>query len=143
MKRSSTQPGSSHRVQFDLFAGSEVRGADKSEPARPQREAALAAGSRAGTAAAKATMTNPPVRPAALQPVEAEPVGRRLIDVREAARRLGLSKSTLDKMRCTGSGPPFVRATGRAVRYDVNDLAEFASARRQRTTRDTLPATTE
>lgn len=63
-----------------------------------------------------------------------------LLDVRAAAAWLGLSKSTLDKMRCYGAGPRFIRATGRAVRYDPADLAAFAEGRRQSRTTDELPA---
>jgi predicted DNA-binding transcriptional regulator AlpA len=59
---------------------------------------------------------------------------RRLLDVREAAARLGLSKSTLDKMRCIGRGPRFIRATDRAIRYDPADLDAFANERRRRST---------
>lgn len=59
---------------------------------------------------------------------------RRLLDVREAAIRLGLSKSTLDKMRCSGRGPRFIRATDRAIRYDPADLQAFADERRRRST---------
>ncbi len=62
----------------------------------------------------------------------AEP--RRLLDVREAALRLGLSKSTLDKMRCLGRGPRFIRATDRAIRYDPADLEAFAAERRRQST---------
>ncbi len=62
--------------------------------------------------------------------------GGRLLDVREAARRLGLSKSTLDKMRCSGQGPRFIRATDRAIRYDPTDLDAFANERRRRSTSD-------
>jgi predicted DNA-binding transcriptional regulator AlpA len=58
----------------------------------------------------------------------------RLLDVREAAMRLGLSKSTLDKMRCSGRGPRFIRATDRAIRYDPADLQAFADGRRRRST---------
>jgi len=58
----------------------------------------------------------------------------RLLDVREAAVRLGLSKSTLDKMRCSGRGPRFIRATDRAIRYDPADLQAFADERRRRST---------
>lgn len=61
---------------------------------------------------------------------------RRLLDVREAALRLGLSKSTLDKMRCSGRGPRFIRATDRAIRYDPADLQAFADERRRRSTTD-------
>jgi len=63
-----------------------------------------------------------------------------LLDVRAAAAWLGLSKSTLDKMRCYGVGPRFIRATGRAVRYDPADLAAFAAERRQSRTSDEIPA---
>ena len=56
---------------------------------------------------------------------------QRLLGVREAARWLGLSKSTLDKMRCAGSGPRFVRVTKRAIRYDPADLVAFAVERRR------------
>jgi len=56
-----------------------------------------------------------------------------LLDVRQAAAWLGLSKSTLDKMRCYGIGPRFIRATSRAIRYDPRDLHDFAAARRQAT----------
>ncbi len=63
-----------------------------------------------------------------------------LLDVRAAAAWLGLSKSTLDKMRCYGVGPRFIRATGRAVRYDPADLTAFAEGRRQSRTTDEFPA---
>lgn len=53
-----------------------------------------------------------------------------LLNVREAATRLGLSKSTLDKMRCAGNGPRFIKSTDRAVRYDPDDLDEWIAARR-------------
>jgi hypothetical protein len=39
-----------------------------------------------------------------------------------AARYIGLSKSTLEKSRLYGGGPPFVRVTSRAIRYRVQDL---------------------
>lgn len=64
----------------------------------------------------------------------------KLVDVREAARILGLSKSTLDKMRCSGKGPPFVRATERAVRYDPVDLKAFKTERRRRSTTEEVLA---
>jgi predicted DNA-binding transcriptional regulator AlpA len=57
--------------------------------------------------------------------------GQHLLDVRAAAAWLGLSKSTLDKMRCYGVGPRYIRATCRAVRYDPNDLRAFVESRRQ------------
>lgn len=52
------------------------------------------------------------------------------IDTAEAARRLGLSISTLEKYRFhrVPDAPPFVRL-GRAVRYRVSDLEAWAAAR--------------
>jgi len=44
----------------------------------------------------------------------------RLLDVPEAAEYLGLSKSTLDKWRCYGEGPQFIKM-GRAIRYRLSD----------------------
>lgn len=57
-----------------------------------------------------------------------------LLNVREAAARLGLSKSTLDKMRCAGKGPHFIKSTDRAVRYDKADLDAWVAARRRNKT---------
>ncbi len=55
-----------------------------------------------------------------------------LLHVRETAARLGLSKSTLDKMRCAGKGPRYVKSTDRAVRYDPADLDAWIAARRSK-----------
>ena len=59
-----------------------------------------------------------------------------LLRVREAAARLGLSKSTLDKMRCDGRGPRFVKITGKIVGYDPADLDAYAEARKRQSTTD-------
>ena len=59
-----------------------------------------------------------------------------LLNVRQAAVRLGLSKSTLDKMRPAGKGPKFVKTTDRAVRYDPADLDQWIAARRKQTNTD-------
>lgn len=56
---------------------------------------------------------------------------------KEAARRLGLSPSTLAKMRVRGDGPPFVKL-GRSVRYDPSDLETYASSQRRRSTSETI-----
>lgn len=55
-----------------------------------------------------------------------------LLNVREAAARLGLSKSTLDKWRCAGKGPRYVKSTDKAVRYDPADLDAWIAARRSK-----------
>lgn len=57
----------------------------------------------------------------------------RKLAVREAAAYLGLSKSTLDKLRVTGGGPAYLRL-GRRVVYDRRDLETWAQASRHRNT---------
>ena len=54
----------------------------------------------------------------------------------EAARFLGLSSSTLEKMRLTGQGPRFLRLGSRAVGYDVEDLRAWLHSRRALSTSD-------
>lgn len=54
----------------------------------------------------------------------------RLLNVQEAARFLGLSVSTLNKMRMTGAGCPFLKL-GRRVLYDLHDLQGWAYERRR------------
>jgi excisionase family DNA binding protein len=50
-----------------------------------------------------------------------------------AASYLGLSKSTLEKGRISGNGPPF-RKLGRRVLYTISDLDAWAdNCRRQST----------
>ena len=56
----------------------------------------------------------------------------------EAARFVALSPSTLEKMRLTGAGPPFIRLGARAVGYDVNDLREWLRSRRASSTSDAV-----
>lgn len=47
-----------------------------------------------------------------------------LMTVGQAASYLGLAVSTLNKWRCHGGGPIFIKM-GRAVRYRVVDLETF------------------
>jgi predicted DNA-binding transcriptional regulator AlpA len=54
----------------------------------------------------------------------------------EAAGYLGLSTSTLAKMRLRGDGPPYLKAGRRAVIYDVQDLEAWLGTRRRRSTSD-------
>jgi len=51
----------------------------------------------------------------------------------EAARYLGLAVSTLNKWRCLGGGPKFLKL-GRAVRYRQADLEAYLSSRQLRST---------
>jgi predicted DNA-binding transcriptional regulator AlpA len=50
------------------------------------------------------------------------------IRVREAAAYVGLSKSSLDKLRCFGGGPRYSKL-GRPVVYDVADLDVWVAER--------------
>lgn len=52
-----------------------------------------------------------------------------VLSVLEARDYTGLSKSTLDKMRCTGEGPKFVRLGKRKIGYFSVDLDEWMRAR--------------
>ena len=47
-----------------------------------------------------------------------------LLTVDQAAIYLGLARSTLNKWRCHGGGPTFIKM-GRAVRYRQQDLEGF------------------
>lgn len=61
----------------------------------------------------------------------------RLLNVQEAARFLGLSASTLNKLRLTGGGPRFMKL-GRRVLYDLRDLEEWACEHRRSHTSESL-----
>lgn len=64
----------------------------------------------------------------------AEFEGGDLLDTRKAARRVGLGMSTLEKMRCQGRGPRFVKLTNSAVRYHPSDLDAWIATRVRRST---------
>ena len=55
---------------------------------------------------------------------------RRVLRTPSAATYVGLTKGTLDKMRCIGRGPKFVRLGTRAVGYLIEDLDAFIEAGR-------------
>jgi len=59
-----------------------------------------------------------------------------LLTTIQAAARLNLSPSTLNKSRLTGDGPRFVKL-GSAVRYRSDDLDAWVSAQVRRSTSDT------
>jgi predicted DNA-binding transcriptional regulator AlpA len=60
----------------------------------------------------------------------------KVVNASEAARLLGLSESTLAKLRLNGSGPTYCKL-GRRVVYRTTDLDEWLQSR---TTRDTSDA---
>jgi predicted DNA-binding transcriptional regulator AlpA len=51
----------------------------------------------------------------------------------DAARILGLSQSTLAKLRLSGNGPAYCKL-GRRVVYQPDDLVEWLAERRRRST---------
>lgn len=51
------------------------------------------------------------------------------LNTKEAAAYLGLSVSLLTKLRCRGTGPAFVRAGERLVKYRTADLQAWMDAR--------------
>jgi excisionase family DNA binding protein len=53
--------------------------------------------------------------------------------VKQAAHYLGLSKSTLDKLRCFGGGPRYFKL-GRAVVYQSDDLDAWKAERSRSST---------
>lgn len=53
----------------------------------------------------------------------------KLLNTAEAAERLGVSISYLNKRRLTGGGPVFVKIGARVV-YDPSDLTAWVAARR-------------
>ncbi len=65
------------------------------------------------------------------------PNGHRKYRAPEAASYLGLSASTLAKMRLRGDGPAYSKAGPRIVVYDLDDLDAWLVARRRFSTSET------
>jgi predicted DNA-binding transcriptional regulator AlpA len=60
----------------------------------------------------------------------------RLLTTPETADCIGTSVSYLNKLRCAGGGPVFVKM-GRLVRYRPEDIDAYLDARRRSSTSDT------
>ena len=58
---------------------------------------------------------------------------KRRLRTKDAAAYMGLSKSTIEKMRVTGCGPVFIKMA-KTVVYDVTDLDIWMAERRFRST---------
>jgi len=56
-------------------------------------------------------------------------------DVSTAAKRIGLARQTLNKLRTVGGGPPFYKL-GRRVLYSEADLIAWMDQRRKFSTSD-------
>lgn len=63
------------------------------------------------------------------------PVAPRFLRTHDAAAFLGLSGRTLEKHRCTGTGPIFRKLGGRVV-YAIDDLESWAADRARNSTSD-------
>jgi predicted DNA-binding transcriptional regulator AlpA len=50
------------------------------------------------------------------------------LTTKQAATKVNLSRYALEKYRCSGSGPPFVRFGGH-VRYQLHELLAWAQSR--------------
>lgn len=59
-----------------------------------------------------------------------------LLNTREAARYLGLSKAFLERDRWAGAKVPFIKISTRAVRYRVEDLDHYIQSRVRKSTSD-------
>lgn len=51
-----------------------------------------------------------------------DPSSSSLLNTQQAAAYLGIGVSTLERYRCTGGGPVFMRVGNRTVRYRLADL---------------------
>jgi predicted DNA-binding transcriptional regulator AlpA len=62
-----------------------------------------------------------------------------LLNTREAARYLGLSKAFLERDRWAGAKVPFIKISTRAVRYRQQDLDDYIQSRVRKSTSDPGP----
>jgi len=58
------------------------------------------------------------------------------VDVKGAAAYTGFSEGYLNKLRCTGGGPIFIKKRG-TVRYDLDDCDAWLAAGKVRSTSET------
>jgi excisionase family DNA binding protein len=63
-----------------------------------------------------------------------------MLTVHEAAGYLRLSVRTLERLRCSGLGPKFIRAGRRTVRYRQSDIDEWLKGRVVRSTSEVVGA---
>jgi hypothetical protein len=59
------------------------------------------------------------------------------LDTAAAATYTGVQSNYLEKLRCNGSGPVFIKRNG-LVRYDPDDLDAWLKAGKRRSTSDAL-----
>ena len=59
-----------------------------------------------------------------------------LLNTKEAANFLGLSKAFLERDRWAGAKVPFIKISERAVRYRLEDLEKYIESRIRKSTSD-------
>jgi predicted site-specific integrase-resolvase len=64
------------------------------------------------------------------EPVEARP----LLTAKEAAARLGVTAKALESWRGVGTGPVYIRLSGKFIRYKTEDLDAFVEMNRRHST---------
>lgn len=60
----------------------------------------------------------------------------RILRPKEAARYIGLSASTLAKMRCRGDGPNYIQLGRGAIGYRIADLNKYTQERVRRAVKE-------
>jgi len=65
------------------------------------------------------------------------PTTKEFLTTKEAAARVQLSESALEKKRVNGTGPVFVKL-GKAVRYEATALDEWIAAGRRKSTAELI-----
>ena len=60
----------------------------------------------------------------------------RLLSEKEVEQFYGITRRWLQKKRCTGGGPIFIKI-GKSVRYRISDIESFLEAHRRSSTSDT------
>ena len=64
-------------------------------------------------------------------------IDRPLLNTDEAAARANLSKSTMNKLRCSGCGPDYVKF-GKSVRYSPGDVDAWINSLKRSNTSEQL-----
>jgi excisionase family DNA binding protein len=64
---------------------------------------------------------------------------QKLLTTAEAAQLLGLSQRTIERLRCVGGGPCFVRLSRGRIAYRECDLEEWIAKRVVSNTSEALP----
>ncbi len=62
------------------------------------------------------------------------PAPMKLLTSRQAGELLGVSPETLERWRGAGTGPAYVRLSGRYIRYQPDDLEAFIQNARRNST---------